>query len=134
MSAEVAAAPVREGLLVDVDEVGPGDAARLQASRCDECGRMEFPGRAECPWCGGASAFVVIGPEATLAGFTAVLHPAPGSIIDPPYDIGVARFADGLQIMGLLVTAGDDHAVGDPIEVCVVEVPDGRLTYGFRPA
>ena len=95
---------------------------------------MEFPGRADCPWCGAPAQLVAVGPEAVLTGFTAVLHPVPGSIMEPPYGIGVARFADGLQVIGLLTTAGDDLGLDDPIEVCVIEVPDGRLTYAFRPA
>ena len=52
--------------------------------------------------------------------------------MEAPYDIGVARFAGGLDVMGLLETPADDLELGDPIEVCAVEVPDGRLTYSFR--
>ena len=127
------AMPVREGLLVDVEQVRPGDAVCLQGSTCEDCGRMEFPGRVECPWCGGPSVPAPLGPDAVLVGFTAVLHPAPGSLVEAPYDIGVARFAGGLHVMGLLLaTPTDGVALGDPIEVCAVEVPDGRLTYSFR--
>lgn len=124
--------PVREGLLVDAEQVRPGDAIRLHGSNCEECGRMEFPGRVECPWCGGPSSPVAMGPEATLVGFTAVLHPAPGSLIEAPYDIGVARFAGGLDVIGLLETPADDLELGHPIEVCAFDMPDGRLTYSFR--
>ncbi len=126
------ALPVREGLLVDVEQLRPGDVARLHGSNCEGCGRMEFPGRVECPWCGGASSPVALGPEAVLVGFTAVLHPAPGSLIEPPYAIGVGRFAGGIDVMGLLASPTDVVALGDPIEVCAFGVPDGRLTYSFR--
>lgn len=126
---------VRDRLLVsDADAVPlPGTPVRLAASRCTTCGRLEFPGREVCPVCGDPATSSPVGPEATLAGYTAVLHPAPGALIQPPYHVGVARLDDRLLVIGLLVDAEDRELdIGARLETVAFEVADGALTYAFR--
>ncbi len=112
---------------------GPEGVA-LRASRCPTCGRTEFPALDTCPACGAEAAPVALGPSATLAGFTEVLHPPPGAEVDVPYTIAVAAFADGnLAVMGLLdghVPSGD-LVVGARLEVCELATRTAAM-YGFR--
>lgn len=77
-----------------------------------------------------------LGPDATLVGYTAVLHPAPGALVDAPYFVGVARFEEGVAVLGLLVGLPDleSAASGMALEVIVVAFADGRSGYGFRPS
>jgi uncharacterized OB-fold protein len=128
---------VRDRLLFNDAETDavplPGEPVRLAVSGCVSCGRLEFPGRDLCPACSQPATPSPVGPEATLAAFTAVLHPAPGALIQPPYHIGVARLADRLQVIGLLIDADDrELTVGTPLETIVFATPDCNLTYAFR--
>jgi uncharacterized OB-fold protein len=87
-----------------------------------------------CPACGAESEPTRLGPEATLVGFTRVLHQPPDARLNAPYAIAVAGFpAANLGVLGLLVEPGDPDAVvlGSPLRVCVY--PDERIcVYGFR--
>lgn len=113
-----------------------GSVAQLRASRCDSCGRAEFPAMDICPACGSEAEAVPLGPACKLTGSTEVLHAPPDAKVDVPYTVAVAGFADAnLAVMGLL----DSHIpvgelpLGTDLEVCVRDYGAG-LTYAFRPA
>ena len=111
-----------------------GTTATLRASHCSACGRTEFPALTSCPACGAEASTIALGPEATLGGFTAVLHAPPGAAVDVPYTLAVATFADAnLAVMGLLDqhVAPDELQIGQPLEVCIVATREAT-TYGFR--
>jgi uncharacterized OB-fold protein len=51
-----------------------------------------------------------------------------------PYHVGIARFPEGIAVMGLLVdVAGVDLRIGLPIETVAVSAYDDLMTYAFRP-
>ena len=110
-----------------------GSSVALRGSLCRSCGRVEFPALAACPACDGEIDHVPLGPDAVLSGFTEVLHPPPGALVDVPYTLAVAAFAENLSVLGLL----DHHVpvaeleIGAPLEVCVVAF-GGGATYGYR--
>ena len=80
----------------------PGQRVALRGSGCPSCHRVEFPALDVCPACGSDVHPVELGPEATLAGFTEVLHPPPGAQVDVPYTVAVAAFEENLAVLGLL--------------------------------
>ena len=123
---------VHEGLISDA-AARVGDVATLRASRCDDCGRTEFPARTSCPACAGRTVQIQLGPAARLQGFTAVLHSPPGADVDVPYTIAVAAFPENIAVLGLLDRHVSDSelSVGDSLEVCVVATRT-KFTYGFR--
>jgi uncharacterized OB-fold protein len=127
-----AGAFVRADLVSDAAAT-PGERVALRGSGCTSCRRVEFPPLEVCPACGSEVHPVQLGPGATLAGFTEVLHPPPGAQVEVPYTIAVAAFDAHLAVLGLLDrhTAVAALEIGMPIEVCVVPVGD-RRTYGFR--
>ena len=104
----------------------------LLASTCTACGRPEFPARATCPACGAEASTAPLPTAATLAGFSAVLHQPPGAKVEAPYPVGVARFPNGLAVMGLLLGAVDDAHIGMPVETVTHEPYEGATTYAFR--
>lgn len=114
------------------EKVKAGDPVRLRASRCRECGRTEFPGLVACPACGSATAEVELPEEATLVGFTAVLYPPPGSRVEVPYGIGVARFADEVCILGLMDPGGPELEIGMMLRTVAIVVGDDLLTYAYQ--
>lgn len=120
--------------LVWEPDAEPGGRISLRGSRCGACGRVELPALSSCPADGGAVTDVRLGPDATLAGFTEVLHPPPGAEVDVPYTLAVASFAEaGLSVLGRLDTHApvDALTIGDPVEVVMGTYRNGR-TYVFR--
>jgi len=113
--------------------VASGSPIHLLASRCDSCHRVHFPARGECPACDGQTRATPLQEQATLDGCTAVLHPPPGALVEVPYLVGVARFAEGISIMGLVVGVAQTPAPGTPVRTVAAALPDGRLTYAFSP-
>ena len=125
---------VKDGLLWDPD-AAVGAPVALCASRCTACARIEFPAQSTCPSCQSDAVPVRLGPDATLAGFTAVLHAPPDAKVPVPYVIGVAAFDGDLSVMGL-VTGGlpfEELVLGLPLTVRVIEPYAGARTYGFDP-
>lgn len=111
----------------------PGRTVALRGSRCDRCGRIEFPSRTLCPTCGSVAAAIPLGPRARLRTVTSVLHPPPGSRVPVPYVVGVAEFPEGISILGLVVIDAQEHVtVGDPVDT-IAYAPADVSTYGFLP-
>lgn len=106
-----------------------GSATSLLASTCPSCGRSEFPRRATCPACGADSDPVELTGPAVLRVSSAVLAQPPGSLVEAPYGVGVAEFAEGICVIGLLP---DEPPVGATVEVFVHEPYDGGRIFAFR--
>lgn len=129
---------IRQGLLVEPDTtaapLAAGDVAQLAASQCTPCGHVEFPRLSHCPTCGERAEPIGLATEATLAGFSSVLHAPPGAGIEVPYDVGVAQFPEGICVMGLLLGAAEDEPpiLGATLETVVAEVFPGCLSYAFQ--
>jgi uncharacterized OB-fold protein len=114
--------------------VVPGARLRLAASHCLACSHVEFPALPTCPVCGAEATPVALSSTASLGGYTTVLHPPPGARIPVPYHVGVARFAEGIAVMGLLVeVTGFDLRIGMPVETVAFAAHDDLMTYAFRP-
>lgn len=112
----------------------PGAQLQLAASLCPTCDRADFPRRDACPACLGPVDDIVLTDSAVLSGFTSVLHPPPGALVQTPYHIGIAAFPEGVSVLGqLLVDSLDEVSIGDAVSVVATEV-DGSATYAFRPS
>ncbi len=111
-----------------------GNRVHLAATSCPGCHHVEFPALEHCPSCGERAAAIRLSADAELAGYTAVLHTPPGARVEVPYYVGVARFAEGICVMGLLLGVNDDEqpTIGEPIETVVARPFDGALTYAFQ--
>jgi uncharacterized OB-fold protein len=109
-----------------------GNPVRLRASACTDCDQVVFPAMPTCPSCGRYATTLPLASRATLRGFTSVLHPPPGAEIATPYHVGVAEFAEGVAIMGILdIPDGHTPRRGDPIATVSFAVGEA-LTYAFR--
>lgn len=120
-----------ESVLIGVPAAG--EDALLRASRCSGCGRWEFPLRDYCPGCGSADVEErPLGPRARVVGTSAVLHPAPGSLVAAPYTVALAAFPEGISVLGVVEgTAFEDVALGADVVATVVDL-EGRLGYQYR--
>jgi uncharacterized OB-fold protein len=115
----------------------PGSVVRLHARRCTSCARSSFPDVGSCTWCGATEQEPIALGSATAVASSAVLFPTPGAVVDTPYVVTLARFANaGLDILGRVPGKIDPEAVppGMPLRVVSDALPDGRRHYAFVPA
>ena len=128
------AVAVREGLFTHTDP------PRLLGSRCEACGRFQFPRQDTCPYCGapGASAVELSG-TGRLWTWTAVTTAPPGYRGEVPYGFGVVELPEGLRVVTRLTEADPARLVaGQPMSLVVVpvDVDDAGnqvVTYAFAP-
>jgi uncharacterized OB-fold protein len=106
-----------------------GATTALLAAICLACRRVTFPAPQHCPACGGQVEPTRLSGPATLSVLTAVLSPPPGALVAAPYDVGVADFAAGIRIIGLVDGPAER---GDLVEPVVLSPYEGGETFGFR--
>ena len=117
-------------------DAASGAPIRLAAARCAACGRCSFPATGTCTWCGAPRSDPVLLSSGTAVAATAVLHRTAGSVVEVPYVVVLARFAQaGLDVLGRVPGAADPAAVppGTVLRVVADSLPDGRLHYAFAP-
>lgn len=109
----------------------------LRVTRCDECGRAEFPPRAVCPQCSvpGPASWVTASGQGHVWSF-ATFHkrylpePAP----QPPYNVAVVQLVEGPRLITNIVSADPASIrVGMPVEA-VIETQQGTAAVRFRPS
>lgn len=93
------------------DDTAAATAVSAAATTCDRCGKTWAYDRARCPACGSESFHEVALGEGELVAVT-VSRVTPLGVREPN-PLGVARFADGVQVTAQL--AADDLAVGDAV-------------------
>jgi uncharacterized protein len=128
------AVPVREGLFTD------SDPPRLLGSRCEVCGRHQFPRHDTCPYCGSDGARPVeLSGTGRLWSWTTVTTAPPGYRGAVPYGFGVVELPEGLRVVTRLTETDPSRlAAGLPMETVVVTVrvddDDHEIvTYAFAP-
>jgi uncharacterized protein len=126
---------VREGLFTD------GEPPALLASRCANCGAINFPRVDTCTYCAteDPEPIQLFGPG-LLWAWTAVTAAPPGYSGAVPYGFGVVELPEGVRVITRL-SEGDPAALtaGQTMELRVVPLHrdgDGNdvVTYAFAPA
>jgi uncharacterized OB-fold protein len=119
--------PVAHGLFTHDGLLGGG---------CGACGKRHFPRGATCPWCGADDVSeVMLSPDGTLWGWTAVLAAPPGYEGDVPYGFGVVELpADGIQVVTRLTEADPSRLhEGMAVRFTVVALTADTTTWAFAP-
>ncbi len=106
----------------------------LTTTKCKECSKLLWPPRIVCPNCMSVNLeWVDLGVEGELYAFTVMRAGAPlGFESDVPFCIGMVR------IKGLLLSARideakyEDLAIGDKVELKIVQLEDDRVFFRFR--
>lgn len=112
---------------------------RLTTTQCTDCDDLHFPPRVVCPACHGDDLEYVDLPEVgELFAFSTVRAGAPLGMEDEvPFVTGIVDLGD-VTLSARIDGAGyDDLAIGDPVELTVVEI-DGpadheRVFFRFEP-
>jgi len=113
---------------------------QLTTTQCGDCDAVHFPPRVVCPECHGDDlSYVDLPHRGDLFAFTEVRGAAPiGMDDDVPFvvavvDLGPVRLSARIEDAGY-----DDLAIGDEVELVVVELDDAtdqdRVFYRFVPA
>ncbi|MCU4800799.1 Zn-ribbon domain-containing OB-fold protein [Halobacteria archaeon HArc-gm2] len=112
---------------------------RLSTTRCSDCGDVQFPPRIVCPECHCDDLeYVDLPREGELFAFSMLRAGAPLGMEDEvPFVTGIVEVGDVRLSARIDGAEYDDLAIGDPVELKVVEI-DGpadheRVFYRFEP-
>lgn len=112
------------------------EAGQVKGTRCNGCGQVYFPPRADCCQCFASDMqwFEITG-TGTLATYSRLKYAPVGFEEDLPYGLAVLDYGD-FKIFGRL--AGDVQyeslQVGQPMKTVVNELPNGQLNFVFTTA
>lgn len=112
------------------------DKGELAYTKCRTCSEAYFPPRADCANCLGEDMeWTPIKGNGTIKTFTHTMYAPTGFEADAPYTIVVAEFGE-IKVLGRMNKSVpvDSLSVGMPVQVKVVNLPDGQVTYEFLPA
>jgi len=85
---------------------------RLEAAKCETCGKIHYPPRVACSKCGGTTFENITLPrEGKVVTFTIVRVPPAGFTEQTPLPIAIVELMDGVRVM---VQIGD---LADPSEL-----------------
>lgn len=121
----------RAAAFVDYLEKG-----ELRGTKCNSCGRVFFPPRADCSWCMTKDVeWIEIKGQGSLVSFTKVNYGPTGFENDVPYYLALVDF-DGVKVFGRLSksVAEDSIKVGMAVKFNTITLPQGNVTYEFLPA
>ncbi|MFQ5709303.1 MAG: Zn-ribbon domain-containing OB-fold protein [bacterium] len=111
---------------------------RLEAAKCQSCGRIHFPPRLVCPACQSRDfQSVRLQEQGKVVTYT-VIHVAPEQFAtQTPYVVAVVELDDGVKITSQIVDcASDEVHISDPVKVIFRKVqrdgPAGILCYGYK--
>jgi len=97
---------------------------RLSTTRCADCGEVHFPPRVVCPGClSDDLAYVDLPDRGELFAFTEVRAGGPvGFEDDVPFVVAIVDLGDVRLSTRIDDARGEDLAIGDPVELKVVDV------------
>lgn len=111
---------------------------RLEAAKCQSCGKIHFPPRVICPGCKSRNFKVVkLQDEGRVLTYT-IIHVAPDQFeTQTPYVVAIVELNGGVKITSQIVDCTlDELKIGDKVRVVFRKVQqDGRsgiLCYGYK--
>lgn len=111
---------------------------RLEASKCLQCGHVQFPPRRVCAKCKKTSfAKVILNDEGKLVTFTVVRVASDRFALQTPYVVGVVELNDNVRVTTQIVdTEVDKVEIGQKVRLVFRRIQeDGRagiLCYGYK--
>ncbi len=108
---------------------------KIMATKCDRCGRLYFPPRADCPndlttnmkW-------EELSGRCRLLTYTTAHFGPTGFEDDVPYTIALAECEEGVRVYALLSKSISEKAVriGMNLRLAPLSLPNGRITYELK--
>lgn len=112
------------------------EQGKVMATRCQGCGQVFFPPRADCFQCLDSQIewFEVSG-TGKLVTFSKLKYAPVGFEEDLPYSIAVVDYGD-LKVFGRIADdiPDEDIKIGMAMKVAAHKLPNGQLNYVFKKA
>lgn len=112
------------------------EKGKVMATRCQKCGKVYFPPRADCAGCLSSDIeWIEIKGTGRLLTFTTVNYGPTGFENDAPYTLGIAEFEEGLKVLGRVskLVSPSDIKVGMKVKLTPQKLANGNLIYELRP-
>lgn len=111
---------------------------RLEAQKCEDCGKISFPPRLICPDCGSQNfSNTRLSETGTVTTFTTI-HVAPDQFAtQTPYVVGVVELEDRVKVMTQIVDCTPDEVeIGQKVEFVFRKIQEeghhGLICYGYK--
>ena len=108
---------------------------QLVGGKCRKCGRINYPQRKICAFCGAQESFEKVRISRKGKVHTYVVAYALPSGVEAPAPLAVVDTEDGARLVGFVTECKPDEITWEmPVEVVLREVgeQDGRVNYGFK--
>jgi len=114
------------------DEIKEG---KIFATKCKNCGKLNFPPVADCPACLSSDMeWVKLSGEGEIETFTHIPVKPPTFQSYDDYTIAIARLKEGVRALAWLTGVKlPDTKVGMKVKLVAKTTPEGTLTYEFVP-
>ncbi|MFO7769157.1 MAG: Zn-ribbon domain-containing OB-fold protein [bacterium] len=110
---------------------------RLEAGRCEGCGKVSFPPRQVCPSCGGRKQETIrLEPSGTILSYTAVHVAAEEFDTGTPFVVAVVETPEGARLTAQVADCDPSEvAIGKKVRLELRRVREegkaGILQYGY---
>ncbi len=111
---------------------------RLEATKCDKCGKIFFPPRLVCSECSGRDfSPTKLKESGTIATYT-VIHVGPDQFaVETPYVVGIVELDDGVKITSQIIDCSSDEVeIGKKVEIVFRKIQEegdhGLICYGYK--
>lgn len=111
---------------------------RLEASKCTNCGHINFPPRLVCPDCKGKKfETVALNDEGRLLTFTVVRVASEKFSRETPYAIGIVELNDGVRVTAQIADVDvEELQIGQKVKLIFRKIQEegkaGILCYGYK--
>ncbi len=111
---------------------------RLEASKCTNCGHINFPPRLVCPDCKGKKfETVLLNDEGRLLTFTVVRVASEKFSRETPYAIGIVELNDGVRVTAQIADVDvEELQIGQKVKLIFRKIQEegkaGILCYGYK--
>ena len=111
---------------------------RLEANKCQGCGKILFPPRLICPECGGREfGPVKLADKGTVLTYTVIRVPPKQFVDQAPFAVGIIELEDGVRLTGQIVDCDfSELKIGQKVKIDFRKIYDvgesGVICYGYK--
>ena len=111
---------------------------RLEASKCNGCGKINFPPRLVCPKCGKREFETIrLSDEGKILTYTIIRVGSDIFSRETPYAVAIIETTEGAKLMAMIAdTALDEVSIGKKVKMVFRKIQDegvsGLHCYGYK--
>jgi uncharacterized OB-fold protein len=108
---------------------------KIYATKCEKCGKLNFPPVADCGDCGSSNVkWVELDGEGKIETFTQVVVKPASFSKEPSYIVAIARLKEGIKALAWLIgVEKEDVKLGMKVRLVARVAADRRVAYEFVP-